>query len=88
MAERYKVKVTVQSITKGECPRCKPGDSWIIENGETPSGMCGDAYISIAPTIRLFWLGGEQPWDKNKDVTIRSCPDAEVMVVYEIKRLR
>ncbi len=89
MAERHKVKVTVKSITKGECSRgFKPGDSWIIENGETPSGMCGDAYISIAPAIRLFWLGGEQPWDKDKDTTCRSCPDAEVMVVYEIKRLR
>jgi len=89
VAERYKVKVTVQSITKGECSRgFKPGDSWIIENGETPPGMCGDAYISIAPAIRLFWLGGEQPWDKDEDITCRSCPDAEVMVVYEIKRLR
>ncbi len=89
MAERYKVKVTVQSITKGECARgFKPGDSWIIEDGETPLGMCGDAYISIASAIRLFWLGGEQPWDKNKDSACRSCPDAEVMVVFEIKRLR
>ncbi|MFC1873131.1 TIGR04076 family protein [Chloroflexota bacterium] len=88
MAGKHKVKVTVQSITKGACSRgFKPGDSWIIEDGETPSGMCGDAYISIAPAIRLFWLGGEQPWDKNTDTTYRSCPDAKVMVVYEIKKL-
>jgi len=33
VAERHKVKVTVKSITKGECSRgFKPGDSWIIEN--------------------------------------------------------
>jgi len=55
VAEKYKVKVTVKSITKGECSRgFKPGDSWIIENGETPSGMCGDAYTSIAPAISVF----------------------------------
>lgn len=89
MASTHKVKVTVHSITKGKCSRgFKMGDSWLIENGETPVHMCGDAYISLAPAIRLFWLGGEQPWDKDKDTTYRSCPDAEVMVVYEIKRLR
>ena len=89
MANRYKVKVTVQSVTKGECGRgFKPGDSWLIENGETPPGMCGDAYISCAPAIRLFWLGGEHPWDTDKDTTYRSCPDAKHVVVYEIKRLR
>ena len=89
MSSRYKVQVTVQSVTKGECPRgFKAGDSWLIENGETPNGMCGDAYISVAPAIRLLWLGGEQPWDEDKDVTCRSCPDAAVMVVYEIRRLR
>ncbi len=88
MADRYKVRVTVHSITKGECGRHKPGDSWLIENGETPAGMCGDAYIAIAPTIRTLWLGGRQPWDRDEDTTYRACPDAEVMVVFEIKRLR
>ena len=88
MAERNKVKVTVHSVTKGKCARgFKPGDSWIIESGETPSGMCGDAYTSIAPAIRIMWLGGQQPWDEDKDVTYRSCPDAKVMVVYEVRRL-
>ena len=47
--------------------------------------MCGDAYIATAPALRLFWLGGEQPWDDDKDTMCRPCPDAEVMVVYEIK---
>ena len=89
MSATFKVKVTVRSVTKGECSRgFKVGDSWLIKNGETPDGMCSDAYISLAPAIRLLWLGGEQPWDKDKDTTCRSCPDAEVMVVYEIRRLR
>jgi uncharacterized repeat protein (TIGR04076 family) len=89
MASTYKVKVTVESVTKGKCSRgLKPGDSWLIENGETPAGLCGDAYTSIAPVIRLFWLGGEQHWDKDKDIAYRSCPDAEHMVVFQVKRLR
>ena len=85
----YKVGVTVHSITKEECPQeFKVGDTWLIENGKTPSGMCSGAYNSCAPAIRTFRLGGEHPWDDDKDVTCISCPDPKVCVVYEIKRLR
>ena len=88
MSGFHKVRVTVHSVTKGSCGRgFKMGDSWLIESGETPQGLCGDAFTSIYPAVRALWLGGEQPWDKDKDVTYRSCPDAEVMVVYEIKRV-
>ncbi len=84
----HRVRVTVQAVTKGRCGRgFKPGDSWLIERGETPAGMCGDAFTSIFPAVRTLWLGGEQPWDKDRDVTYRSCPDAEVQVVYEVRRL-
>lgn len=85
----YKVKVTIESVIKGECPQgFKAGDSWIIENGKTPGGMCAGAYNSVAPAIRLFRLGGEQPWDSNKDVTHVSCPDPEHWVIYQVARLR
>ena len=88
MVSVSKIKVTVKGILKGECPRgFKVGDSWLTENYETPAGMCGDAYTAIAPAIRTLWLGGEQPWDKDKDVTFRSCPDADHVVIYEIRRL-
>ena len=89
MPAYYKVKVTVQSVTKGECSRgLKVGDSWLIKAGKTPDSMCGDAYISLAPSIRHFWLDGEQSWDEDRDVTYRSCPDPEHLVIYEIRRLR
>jgi len=85
----YKVKVTIESVTKGECPQgFKVGDSWIIEDGKTPGGMCAGAYNSVAPAIRLFRLGGEQPWDTNKDVTHVSCPDPKHRVIYQVTRLR
>lgn len=84
-----KVKVTIESVTKSECSQgFKAGDSWIIEDGKTPGGMCAGAYNSVAPAIRLFRLGGEQPWDSNKDVTHVSCPDPEHQVIYQVTRLR
>ncbi len=85
----YKVKVTVHAITKNKCPQgFKVGDSWLIEDGKTPGGMCSGAYNSIAPAIRLFRLGDEHPWDKDKDVTYISCPDPECILIYEVRRLR
>lgn len=85
----YKVKVTVQSVIKGECPQgFKAGDSWLIEDGKTPGGMCASAYNAVAPAIRVLRLGGEHPWDENKDVTYISCPDSEHGVIHEVTRLR
>ena len=89
MSIPYKVNVTVHSVTKGQCPQgFKTGDSWLIENGKTPAGMCVGAYNSVAPAISTFSLGGELPWDEDKDVTYVSCPDPKHWVIYEVKRLR
>jgi uncharacterized repeat protein (TIGR04076 family) len=85
----YKIKVTVHEVIRKKCPQgFKVGDSWLLEDGKTPGGMCAGAYNSLSPAIRLFRLGGEHPWDKDKDVTYISCPDPESILVYEIKRLR
>ncbi len=85
----YKVKITVHAVTKNECPQgFKKGDSWLIEDGKTPGGMCAGAYNSVAPAVRLFRLGGEHPWDSDKDVTYVSCPDPERILIYEVRRLR
>lgn len=42
----------------------------------------------VGPAIRTLRLGGEHPWDEDKDVTHVSCPDPEHCVVYEVRRLR
>ena len=69
----HKVRVTVHAITRGRCPGgYKVGDSWLIENGRTPEKICGDAFTSIYPAIRLLWLGESQPWDNEPDTTYRS----------------
>ena len=75
----YKVKVTIESVTKGECRQgFKAGDSWVIEDSKTPGGMCASAYNAVAP----------QPWDSNKDVTRVACPDPEHRLIYQVSRLR
>ena len=85
----YKVKVTVDSVTKGKCPQgFGEGDSWLIADGKTPGGMCAGAYNSVGPAIRTLRLGGEHPWNENKDVTYVSCPDPEHCVIYEVEAVR
>jgi len=85
----YKVRVTIKEVTKDECPQeFKAGDSWLIEDGKTPTGMCASAYNVLAPAIHLFRYGGEYPWGDNKDVTTVSCPDSKRWVIYEVTRLR
>ncbi len=85
----YKVKVTVHEVVRKKCPQgFKVGDSWLIEDGKTPGGMCSGAYNSIAPAVRTLRLGGEHPWDQDKDVTYVSCPDPKCILIYEVRRLR
>ncbi|MFC1953290.1 TIGR04076 family protein [Chloroflexota bacterium] len=89
MADVFKVKVTVESVLKDECPKgFKVGDSWLIEDGITPGGMCASAYYAVYPTVRAFYLGGEHPWEENRDVTHIACPDSDRLLIMEVKRLR
>ena len=89
MAEFSDVEVMVKSVTNNSCPQGqKVGDKWFIERGKTPGGMCVSAYNAVAPDIWLFSLGGEHPWDKDKDITEVVCPDPNVGLVFEVKRVR
>ena len=82
-----KVLVTVESTLKGNCGQgFKPGDSWLIEDGKTPGGMCASAYYAAYPAIRTLRMGGEHPWDKDKNITHVACPDSEVVLIMELKR--
>lgn len=84
----YKVRVTVDEVLKDECPmEFKPGDNWLIEDGKTPGGMCASAFTVLSPTLRHFRLGGEHPWDEDKDVTFVSCPDPKCVLIYKLERL-
>ena len=83
----YNVHVRIIS-TKGECALGhKVGDSWLIEGGKTPGGVCGGAWNAIFPYVRVLAAGGEFHWAKDKDVVSFACPDAENPVVFELRRL-
>lgn len=88
MREPNKVKVTIVSITKGECSQgFKVGATWIIDRFQTPSPpMCSVAYGTILPAIVNMRYGGEFTWDE-ENVTWFSCPDPNHQVIYEIRRL-
>ncbi|MFC1978606.1 TIGR04076 family protein [Chloroflexota bacterium] len=84
-----KVKVTVHSITKGECDvEHKVGDSWLIESGLTPDGMCAPAYHTMYSVIRHFQDGGEYSRDEDKDVKLVACPDTKHVVIFEVRRMQ
>ncbi|OGO20454.1 MAG: hypothetical protein A2144_00755 [Chloroflexi bacterium RBG_16_50_9] len=83
----YSVRVTVESAA-GKCPQgFKVGDSWLIEDGKTPAGMCASAYHSLFQYMRVFRFGGAHPWEKEDGVAHIACPDAVQRLVHEVRRL-
>ena len=85
----YKVRVTIKEVTKGECAQgFKPGQTWLIEDGKTPGGMCQSAWNAVSSAVRGFRYGAEYPWNEDKNVTLVSCPDPEHWVIYEVRRIR
>jgi uncharacterized repeat protein (TIGR04076 family) len=49
--------------------------------------MCWAAYNSIFPFAMVLKFGGSFPWQQNPDVVTASCPDGEVVNVFEIRRV-
>ncbi len=90
MPKLYDILVTIESITKNKCPQgYKVGDEWLVKGGKTPGKeMCASAYNSIAPAIRVLSLGGEHPWDADKDTSYSMCPDSNVGLVFRLRRVR
>ncbi len=89
MKDIYPVQITVKEILKGKCSLgFKPGDSWTMEKNLTPDGMCASAFAAIFPAVRTLRYGGKMPFGKEPDVVRISCPDAHIVVVYELRRLR
>ena len=85
----YPVQITVKEILKGKCSLgFKVGDTWTMEKSLTPNGMCATAFAAIFPAIRTLRYGGTMPFGKEPDVVRISCPDAHIVVVYELRRLR
>ena len=64
----------------------KIGDEWLWQE-KTLGGMCWAAYNSIFPFALVLKYGGTFPWQQDPDVVTASCPDAEVVNVFELRRL-
>lgn len=88
MAKQYDVRVTITEVQKGKCSQgFKPGDTWLIEKGQTPAGMCSSVYSVLYPFILTMRYGGEAPYAEDKEVLKMSCPDYDHVVVYELRRI-
>jgi len=85
----YTVQITITEVIKGKCEQgFKPGDTWLIEKNLTPGSFCMNAFCqAVYPALRTFRYGGEQRWDKDKNVTYVACPDLHHHVIFELRRL-
>jgi uncharacterized repeat protein (TIGR04076 family) len=89
MKGTFPVQITVKEIMKGKCSQgFKVGETWTMEKNLTPNGMCAPAFAALFPAIRTLRYGGSLPFGGEPDVVHISCPDAHVVVVYELRRLR
>ncbi len=88
MAERQHVLVKVISQNKDTCPHGhKVGDEWIL--GETtPQGLCMGAFTSLFPHAWALMFGGLPPGETGPDTATYACPDPDVRIVFELRRLR
>ena len=64
----------------------KVGDEWLWRD-KTPENMCWAAYNAIFPFAMVMKYGGRFPWQTDPDAVTASCPDAEVVNRFEIRRL-
>ncbi len=80
-------EVTIKLISnKHPCHAgLKIGQEWKYDFSQ-PQGLCGFAYNSIFPFALVMKTGGTFPWQQDPDVVVASCPDAEVVNTFEIRR--
>ncbi len=64
----------------------KVGDEWLWQEN-TPAGLCWSAFNSIFPFAIVLKYGGSFPWQEDPNVITASCPDGEVVNVFEIRRM-
>jgi uncharacterized repeat protein (TIGR04076 family) len=80
------VKVVSQ---KGKCAfGHKVGDKIVFDGKSVKGDICYSALIVVLPKVYAMRYGVEFPWSKDKDVIFNACPDAENLVVFEIRRIR
>lgn len=83
-AKEYEVVIKLVANKKPCYSGLKIGDEWVYDF--QPLQMCGFAYNSIFPFALVMKTGGTFPWQQDPNVVIASCPDAEVVNTFEIRR--
>jgi uncharacterized repeat protein (TIGR04076 family) len=87
MAESYDIKIRLTGNNRPCHTGHKVGDEWLWKD-KTPEGLCWAAYNAIFPFAIVLKYGGTFPWQNDPDVITASCPDHEVVNVFEIRRIR
>lgn len=68
----------------GECPvGIKVGDSWLVEDGIVPEGICAAAWNAIQPYVVAIRYGGVMPWSGEAEFSA-CCPDPANPVVFKM----
>lgn len=90
MAEEYKYpKLTLKIISqKGTCAfQHQVGQEFDVSSATT-NGICPSAYNAAWPSIFALMLGGQMPWEEDKEVAHVACPDPNNPVVMQIRRTK
>jgi len=83
----YDVSIKVVDVCKNRCNNGhKVGDEWIMRY-DAPEHLCAGAFHAIFPMAWMLQLGASFPLEEDPDVAHVSCPDHNVQVIYEIRRL-
>jgi len=85
----HPIKITVIHMPKKSCPLgYRIGDSWTIDHGVAPEGMCIWAWDSISWPFWPMTLDAPYPKYAEPGLTMRACPAREYQVLFELRRLR
>ena len=90
MAVPYRVQIKVIEVRgKQPCGKgYKVGDTMISESNQPPPDMCMLAYNAMIPAVYALRYGCSGfPWESEEGMTRISCPDPDVVVVFELRRL-
>lgn len=70
------------------CHLLSVGDQFIVEDPNVvPEGFCSWAWGDLQKDINTILFGGNYPWIKQPGVTIASCSDGLMPVIFKIERL-
>lgn len=87
MPKPFKVQVTVKAVTRSPCPNFKVGDTWIVQQGITPDGMCSRVYYSVTFAMQTMAAMGPNIPESERNITEICCPDTRHLLIYEVKRI-